>query len=161
MGRRGRRPDPNGLAKGMKRAKERAKDGRPIAKIVNLRTERPECPDWVCATGKENWDWLIDNVAGLDVYAASDWMALATAAQALGMYIDACIELNEKGFDADTKEGGKKQSLAFRAQMGCHDQWRKWAIELGLTPASREGVRKVKRGGGTGSAAKSKAEKFG
>ena len=156
----GRRPKPTALhlVQGGKEKTHRAENGDEPKPEINI----PPCPDYLDKEAKKEWERVSQELYDLGIITNIDRSILASYCQNYSIWVNAIKKLNNEGMFLKVKKTprqittgkgkNKKTKNApveyyyvrndnYAVSKNAHDQWRKDAIELGMTPSARSRVK--------------------
>lgn len=154
MGKRGPAPKPDALRSKVNRSKR----GANLADGIKPDVATPDCPDWICATGKDEWVRVVPHLQKCGLLSHLDMAALAMYCQAYGRYVELegsmtlRIELLQKRenlayLDAvfhayiDITPNGYKQVSALSSTLrNLKDEVLRYLAQFGMSPSSRTRV---------------------
>ena len=152
MGKRGPAPKPSVLKA------ERGKRGANLADNIKPDVAIPECPDFVCESGRREWARITPYLAKLGLISHLDMAALALYCQTFGRYADLEIGFEENIHRIQQKEScpyteavqlafidvtpnGYKQVSALASTIrGLREECLRYLAQFGLSPSARTRV---------------------
>lgn len=152
MGKRGPAPKPSVLKA------ERGKRGANLADNIKPDIAIPECPSFVCETGRREWARIVPFLEKLGLISHLDMAALALYCQTFGRYADleagfegnikrlqienSCtyIQAVQLAFIDVTPNGYKQVSALASTIRGLREECLRYLAQFGLSPSSRTRV---------------------
>lgn len=102
---------------------------------------RVQCPDWLCETGKAEWDRIQDDLIDLNLLTNLDVNQLAIYCDAYAKYIEAAKQINEKGLTMEYTNKLGATNLVNNPYVQIATKYaeivKKYCDEFGLSPVSR------------------------
>lgn len=111
------------------------------AHAVDAPTSRPTCPDHLDATAREEWGRLLDEMGAVGTLARVDRATLAAHCVTYSRWIQAEQQIAATGTVIRTQAGEARVSPWVKVAQDCLAVLRQFAIELGLSPASRTRIK--------------------
>lgn len=132
----GRRPHPTAVKKAA---------GNPGHKRLNKFEAQPaialpQCPKHLDKVAREEWDRIAPELFANRLVSEVDRAALANYCIAWSHWVAAELELQGQDFVIETPNGSRVQNPLVAIAYRLSEQIRKFAIEFGMTPASRSKV---------------------
>ena len=152
MGKRGPAPKPSVLKA------ERSKRGANLADNIKPDVGVPECPDFVCESGKREWARITPYLVKLGLISHLDMAALAIYCQTFGRYSDlesgfeesitriqkaqncSYIDAVQLAFIDVTPNGYKQVSALASTIRGLREECLRYLAQFGLSPSARTRV---------------------
>jgi P27 family predicted phage terminase small subunit len=129
----------------LQRAKNFSNHRRKNEREVELLTGNPVCPDYFCDFGKQAWAELTNLLSQLGTLSVADKPLLELYCVSYALFRRATEKTAEEGAVVESREGTEKLSpwatIGNRASATCQ----KILKQLGLTPASRNYLKLVKK----------------
>ncbi|MBX9877620.1 MAG: phage terminase small subunit P27 family [Candidatus Obscuribacterales bacterium] len=136
MGRRGPAPKPTALKEA---------EGNPGKRPLNKREPKPDlalpkCPDFLSDLAKKEWDRVVGQLFRNRLMTDLDAMNLAGMCQALKRAVAADKILEKSGYTMTTMQGNEIQRPEVSISRNSWAEYRKFAVEFGMSPASRSRI---------------------
>ena len=132
----GRKPIPEHL----KVVKGTSRKGRQNPTAPVYKNDIPPAPDHLSRDALIEWGRVSNDLYALGLLTKMDRAALAAYCQAYGRWVDAEGQLAISGFTIETTNGNVIQHPLVGIANQAMEHMRKFLIEFGLTPASRNKV---------------------
>ena len=117
--------------------KRRMNDREPVPP-----SQIPECPDWLNATARQEWDRMSQILHGMGLLTTADRSALAAYCVAYARWVQAEQQVQKYGTIVKSPDKGfpmKSPYLTVADQ--ALEAMRKLMVEFGLTPSSRSRIK--------------------
>lgn len=129
---RGRKPTPPAL-----RVLTGNPGHRPPRQTPKPQPKAPECPPWLNAEAKREWNRLAPDLERLGLLTVLDGDMFAVYCLYVAEFHLACSKVAELGFTQTSKRGGLTTSPWVRIMHTAADMVRSFGSEFGLSPTSR------------------------
>ena len=154
MGKRGPAPKPDAL----KSKVNRAKRGANLADGIKPDVATPDCPDWLCLTGKGEWMRVVPHLQKCGLLSHLDMAALALYCQSYGRYVELengmtarikklqavqkldYIDAVRTAFIDTTPNGYQQVSALASTIRNLKDEVLRYLAQFGMSPSSRTRV---------------------
>jgi P27 family predicted phage terminase small subunit len=103
-------------------------------------TGKPKAPAWLCTEAKAEWARVVPELRERGTVSAADLSAVELYCAAVGDALVARRTIAAEGATVTNRLGEAKRHPAYSTLREMQGEARRWAAELGLTPASRSRV---------------------
>jgi P27 family predicted phage terminase small subunit len=100
------------------------------------------CPDYLDGIARKLWSKLARELFQAELLTALDGQTLAIACQAFATWQEHEQKVREQGALVKSGNGSATTHPSVAIARNAAEQWRKYAAELGLTPAARVRLKK-------------------
>jgi P27 family predicted phage terminase small subunit len=116
-----------------------SKDGGSIADLA----EGAEVPGWLDELGRAEWHRVAEQLRTLGLLATTSRQTLAMCCHWFSLYREAARQVKQDGMVFKTETGQIKKNPAVGVMHMASNLYLRFAIELGMTPASRGSVQAI------------------